>query len=1718
VIKVTKTKFTNAAIIIGLLLLLVLPATAAQITVTKIIPNVDYNNGTKNFDLEGTNFTFPLTIYLENGTIIPTTGYAIESPGQIQCTFNLAGLSARRYNVTVVSSPDPSNNFTLTNGFEIVNPPPVLSVISPNSGLNNGVKTIAFTGTGVLTGATANITNGTHIVNGIPTLTPFTYTFDFTGLSAEIWSAYVKNTDGNQSNTLPFTLNNVPPTISDLNPVQSFNNAGSTAITINGGGFRSDSTAYLNKTGQPNLINSSFSVTVPNQIIPIINLTNAAVGQWNVIVQNSDGQVANDTNAFAILYPFAPTVGSISPLTGVNNGTITITILGTNFQNGASAFLNLTGPDIQNTTLVVNTPSNITATFQLNGAPIGVWNVIVMNNDGQKGTLPTAFTIKYPAPAVESITPSSGTNTGIINITDLHGDWFRTGATVKLSRAGQTDIPGTSVIVDSQTRILCLFDLTGKLAGPWNVTVTNTDTQSGTKEGGFIVTQPDPTVSTITPETGVNNGVKSVNITGTGFKPGVIARLTLGSNIITNQTPLSVSTDGKLITCSFDLTGAPIGLWDVNVTNLFGSPGVKATAFTITNPVPVITGITPNVGINNDDLGITNLSGSNFQSGANVTFSKEGQVPRYAYSVNTIGTTRITCVIGLNGAAVGFWNVTVRNPDTLTSDPLAREFYVFYPDKPDSLAITPEAAINTAPVTTIITGSGFHANLQANLTKGSHVVQGNVSSQSGTSFQSIFNITGAETGLWDLIVTNDDEQHTTKYGAFNVTAPVPPASITNLHNTTYQQTWITWSWTDPSSVDFDHVMVYLDGMFKANVLKGNQTYNASGLTPATDYTISTQTVGTTGLINQTPVNLTRSTAPLPPVPPASITNLHNTTYQQNSITWNWTDPSSSDFDHVMVYLGGLFQTNVTKGIQTFTAPNLTPATDYTIATQTVGTTGLINQTPVNSTKSTAPIPPFPPVASFTAIPDHGFVSDTVFNFTDTSMTDIISRNWNFGDGYSSILPNPQHTYTGVQNYTVTLTVTNLSSTNTTTKTITVTNKPVAAFTATPTDGNMPLLVNFEDLSTYATAWYWQFGDGTNSTNETPSHIYITPGIYRPNLTVSNAGGSGVPYELPGYITVAPVASFTATPPTTGDVPLKVQFNDTSMGAPTAWAWDFGDYSPSSTSNEQNPSHIYVTPGVWTVRLEVTKAGVSNISVRQDLINATQPKPVAGFTGGPPNGTKGVTEFHFIDQSTNNPTSWLWSFGDGTYNTSRNTTHIYQSSGNKYISLTASNAGGSDTAYGGGPIVVRNPQAVPNFTGTPTLGSIPLKVQFTDTSSNSPTTWVWDFGDGFYSRGNPNPVHYYNEAGTYNVTLQVNDTSIGIPALNPFKRTAYITAVKTPIAAFTANQTSGPIPLVVRFTDQSQGNPYRYSWNFGDRYGSTEKNPTHIYQRTGNYTVTETVRNPAGFNTTVKQNLIIVTKLPEASFTVNATSGIEPTTIRFTDTSTGVPNPNSWSWNFGDGAPWFNTTDQSKKNPVHTYLSSGVYSVQLIISNGIGSSSVTKPSLITIGTQTKAQFEFSPMEGDVPLMIQFTDTSYGNPISYAWNFGDGRTSVSNEKNPIHTYTRPDNYTVTLTIKTSNRGTDTTSQVLVLTGKPVASFKANPISGSSPLTVQFTDTSMNNPTFYSWTFGDGEGSFGNDVANPVHTYSSPGPFNAKLFVSNSYGSDTSPTTQITVSQFP
>jgi len=201
-------------------------------------------------------------------------------------------------------------------------------------------------------------------------------------------------------------------------------------------------------------------------------------------------------------------------------------------------------------------------------------------------------------------------------------------------------------------------------------------------------------------------------------------------------------------------------------------------------------------------------------------------------------------------------------------------------------------------------------------------------------------------------------------------------------------------------------------------------------------------------------------------------------------------------------------------------------------------------------------------------------------FTNLS-TGATDYNWDFGDGNVSTSFSPTNTYTNAGSYSVSLTAVGPGGTNTLTLTnyVTVTNPPppaVANFVAGPTNGVMPLTVWFTNLSTGATYYTWDFGDGNVSTSFSPTNTYTNAGSYSVSLTAVGPGGTNT-LTLTNYVTVTnlpAVAGFDAGP-TNGIAPLTVWFTNLSSQA-TAYSWDFGD---GNISASLNPTNIYTNAGI-----------------------------------------------------------------------------------------------------------------------------------------------------------------------------------------------------------------------------------------------------------------------------------------------------------------------------------------------------------------------------------------------------------------------------------------------------------------------------------------------------------------------------------------------------------
>ncbi|MFN8250143.1 MAG: PKD domain-containing protein, partial [Ferruginibacter sp.] len=364
-------------------------------------------------------------------------------------------------------------------------------------------------------------------------------------------------------------------------------------------------------------------------------------------------------------------------------------------------------------------------------------------------------------------------------------------------------------------------------------------------------------------------------------------------------------------------------------------------------------------------------------------------------------------------------------------------------------------------------------------------------------------------------------------------------------------------------------------------------------------------------------------------------------------------------------------------------------------------------------------------------------------------------------------------------------------------------------------------------------------------------------------------------------------------------------------------------------------------------------------------------------------------------------------------------------------------------------------SVPVAKFTHTQACLPFQsVNFTNNSTNADGTalsYLWNFGEPSSGAANTstlvNPSHLYSTAGTYSVKLTATnaggcakDTTINIADVYPYAH-----------GDFTVNPENCFNTATV-FTSTSTGNGAAIAtwyWDFGDGSAiSNVQNPSYTYATPGTKTIKHWIKTVNGCVSDTMQKTVIVNPLPTADFTYTNPS-CQNRTISFTDAS--APNVGSlttWAWDFNDPASGTANTS-SLQNPQHSFSSTGVYNVKLIVTNSKGCVNPVFSRQVTIEARPAAGY-IVPEVCLNDTYAQFTDTSYiaaGSITAWQWNFGDANSTVANPntstlQNPPHSYTAVGSYTVQL-IVTSNAGCkDTLSHTLFVNGSfPVANFTVN-----------------------------------------------------------------------------
>ena len=735
--------------------------------------------------------------------------------------------------------------------------------------------------------------------------------------------------------------------------------------------------------------------------------------------------------------------------------------------------------------------------------------------------------------------------------------------------------------------------------------------------------------------------------------------------------------------------------------------------------------------------------------------------------------------------------------------------------------------------------------------------------------------------------------------------------------------------------------------------------------------------------------------------------------------------------------------------------------------------------------------------------------------------------------------------------------------------------PVAVASATPESGQAALVVQFTgsnstDDNDDIVSYLWDFGD-TNTSNEAdPEHTFTSAGIYEVSLTVTDGGSLTDVANV--TITVssppnAPVA-IASSDISSGDAPLTVNFTGSNSTDASSYSWDFDDGGATSTSADTQ--HTFNSPGIYNVVLTATGSGGSdtaNIQITVSdpnadfelRINAGGPQVTfnsevfeadQNFVGGKvyTNASAEVPELYQTERSANPPAIFDYAIPleGGQYNITLHFAEIYwgatgggpltseqrifdvvmegitilddydinadvgpQTPVTKTFPVTMTDGVLNLTFDATGPNGVNQPKlSAIEIVGSTTAaepvavaeadveeGDAPLTVNFTGSNSTDTTSYSWDFDDDGASSTEANPEHTFTAPGVYNVVLTVNGPG-GTDTANV--QITVNTPANAPVAVATSDVNNGDAPLTVNFTGSNSTDTTGFSWDFDDAGASSNlANPQHTFNSPGIYNVVLTATGPGGTDTA---NVQITVTDPASDFALRINAG-GPQLIHNSEVFVADQN-------FDGGRSYTNAaaevadlykTERSSNQREFDYnipVPNGEYQVILhfaeIYWGATGGGALgTSQRVFDVTMEGNLILDDYDINADVGPQTEVTKTF---PVTMT----DGTLNLNFDATGLNGVDQPKLSAIEII------GT-------LAADPPVAVASSDITVGEAPLTVNFTGSNSTDTSSFSWDFDDGGAN--SVVADPQHTFNTPGIYNVVLTVTGPGGSDTA-NVQITV----
>ena len=720
-------------------------------TVSSVTPDFGTYTGGTSVTVAGTGFRPGMAVDFEGSSCVGST----TSPFTFVCTTtsHAAGL----VDVTVTNYDTQTD--TLTDGYNYIIPPTITS-ISPEYGPVSGGTAVTIVGEDFdLDGAVVTIGGFACTGVSVNSATEITCTTSDTGGTVEILANIeIVNDDGGYGDKLnAFTYRealSVTAILPDEGP-----EAGGQTVSISGTGFYDVDKDMAVTIGG---VTCTSPTRVTSSHLTCVTGASTENGAEDVVITNDDDSEVTLVGGYTYRAP--PTISEVSPDNGPAVGGGTITLTGTRFREGSQVTIDgvVCGEiDIVSDTSLTCEPGPHAGSAEL--------TVVVTNPEGQSGQRLLAY--KYvAAPVIWYRSPTGGTTAGGTDLV-LTGRDFSLDATVQVGGVDCTILgPGDGKPQQSANRIDCR---TGAHAEEVvDIVVTNTDAfaQTGTYSNGYFYVAP-PTITNITPDSGLTTGYETISITGTKFVNGATVRID-GTACIS-----STYFSDTLMTCLTPVHAA--GVESVTITNPDGQVAGPSNFTYVNPPAPTLTSIDPTSGYTTGGETIT-LTGTGFRNGSLIRVG----VSNYCASQTYVSPTSMTCVAPATSA--GTKAIYVYNPDPLPQSSGTQDFTVSLPPAPTISGLNVTSGSTAGGTAITITGTNF-------LIGATVTVEGpSCTSVVRLSSTTITCVTPAHfAGPRNVTVRNPDAQTATLTDGFTYVQASPTFSyITPTSGTSNGNTWV----------------------------------------------------------------------------------------------------------------------------------------------------------------------------------------------------------------------------------------------------------------------------------------------------------------------------------------------------------------------------------------------------------------------------------------------------------------------------------------------------------------------------------------------------------------------------------------------------------------------------------------------------------------------------------------------------------------------------------------------------------------------------------------------------------------------------------------------------------------------------------------------------------------------------------------------------------------